>query len=273
MTGLPEGCIAAYIDGKQLSRPAELSQDARWEVLLNGAPGMHPGDLRKAQVEYPEPLRAMVAHADPRRMHVLFFSTRGRRSLADQIAGKDYDGDECYLINWQPLVNLCTEEDMQPPYDPHNPPRMPPMGPAKVRAAKKPKTAEALAAASEKAVAAVGGDANGLIDAPRATAQARASDIGERLTFNFIFARFLCSPLVQTAGRQWMVFADKRGGANSLACKQIDEIYRQGLDKNDPPNLNSFREPSALAEYLRRCRYPSQLRSKVLPPSDPVSPQ
>jgi hypothetical protein len=38
--GLPEGCIAAYIDGKELSRPAGLPHDAPWEVLLTGAPGM-----------------------------------------------------------------------------------------------------------------------------------------------------------------------------------------------------------------------------------------
>ena len=62
--GLPEGCVAPYIDGKWLSRPAGLPHDAPWEVLLNGAPAMHPGDLHKMRVEYPTALREMIFGTD-----------------------------------------------------------------------------------------------------------------------------------------------------------------------------------------------------------------
>jgi hypothetical protein len=157
----------------------------------------------------------MIECADGRRMHVLFFSTQGMRSLADKIAGKDYDGDECCLINWQELVQLCTS--IQPPYDPHHPPALPSTPPSVARGKRKvcgASVASGTSRASGTSVRASGTSAN-------TSQKGGTSQLGQRLTFNFVFARFLCSPLVQTAGRQWMVFTDKFG-ANSVQSKQID---------------------------------------------------
>mgnify|MGYP006153350887 CR=1 FL=1 len=83
---LPEDAVALYVGGQELPRNIQ-------EVLVHGPPGMHPGDLHKMRVEYPTALREMIfgtdgGGADRRRTNVCFFSTRGSRSLADQIAGK-----------------------------------------------------------------------------------------------------------------------------------------------------------------------------------------
>jgi hypothetical protein len=213
----------------------------------------------------------MIECADGRRMHVLFFSTQGMRSLADKIAGKDYDGDECYLINWQELVGLCT--NMQPPYDPHKPPALPPVTVSTSIGKRK-----ASGAAGRRTVPRVAGSANAAgasrsvctssssppsSPTPSHALTRSTSELGQRLTFNFIWARFLCTPLVQTAGRQWMVFTDRSPlGARSKESLQIDRLYRLGLDENDPPALTSFTD-AGLAGHLKH--YPSSLRCKLYP--------
>jgi len=71
----------------------------------------------------------------------------------------------------------------------------------------------------------------------------------QRVLVNFVFARFLCSPLVGTAGTQWMLFADQHGAA-SPECRALDHLYRQGLDAS-PPDLPSFTEQGISVELSR----------------------
>ncbi len=54
--------------------------------------------------------------------------------------------------------------------------------------------------------------------------------VEERLVNNFLMARFMSSALVQRAGNQWMVNAD-RHGAGSWQCLLLDHIYKTALDK------------------------------------------
>ena len=69
-------------------------------------------------------LASFGEHSGLERMNVVFFSTHGdprhnSRSLADMLAGGDYDGDEVQIIVWQELVRLCVNES--PPYEPDAP--------------------------------------------------------------------------------------------------------------------------------------------------------
>ena len=48
--------------------------------------------------------------------------------------------------------------------------------------------------------------------------------------FRSHMARFMSSALVQKAGIQWMVNADKHG-AGSWQCLLLDHIYKTALDK------------------------------------------
>lgn len=63
------------------------------------AKGNHPGDIRKA--------RAVMGHE--RYAHLqgcLVFSAKGKRPMADMMAGGDLDGDEFYVIYDQSIVTV-----------------------------------------------------------------------------------------------------------------------------------------------------------------------
>lgn len=51
---LQPGEVCPVMAGNQMPRPTELASDDPFHVLLYGAPGMHPGDLHKVKVAYPE---------------------------------------------------------------------------------------------------------------------------------------------------------------------------------------------------------------------------
>jgi hypothetical protein len=163
---------------------------------------MHPGDVHRVRVACdPEPLRAMLRGADPARSHAVFFSTRARagdpRSLADKIAGKDFDGDEFAVIGYQPLVNLFIHQSA--PYDPND------ASHRRRAAAHQPaqdRTSEASRALAQQA-------------SPVSSRMSRARLLEQRLVSNFLMARFLSTSLVGSAGVQWMVFADKHGAAHA----------------------------------------------------------
>jgi hypothetical protein len=224
LPGLPDrtgslkaGEICVVVHGKPLRR---LSDDAAMEVLVYGSPGMNPGDLHKVKVVYPQRLLdTFEEHCDLHRCNAVFFSTLDERSLADRIAGGDYDGDEYAIIAWRPLVDLFLRPF--PPYDANNPPVLP------VASGGKP-------ASSSRA------PSSGKAAGKKVSAVALKQQVDERLLSNYLMARFMGSALVGTAGTQYMLCADKRaadGSAAHLDCLLLDHYYRMALDKLPPDVL------------------------------------
>ena len=271
---LREDQVAPFIRGQQLQRNIEKG-------LVYGPPGMHPGDVHLMSVAYPQVLLDTIAGADERRVNILFFSTQGTRSLADKIAGKDYDGDECLFIGWPELTELF--ERPSAPYDPKRPPHIPADKPAVGRGKRGEKrsaptgsapplkaamtAAPAAAPALTSTPAGAGGSewrtSTSLTTATMATtlraAPAPRRDLERRLLFNFMFARFLSSPLVGTAGTQWKVASEK--GAGSDTCLALEHLYKEGLDAA-LPDLCSL-TTGGLSKHIRRL--PAALRSNCYP--------
>ena len=223
-----------------------LQEGEPFEVLVYGSPGMHPGDLHKVSVCYPEALRDMMSGTDPTRTHGVFFSTRGSRSLADEIAGGDYDGDEYSVIAWAELVRLFLHPT--PPYTPGDVPPLPshdsarsatkdpapppPPNPpssssmvsaaAAASAAKLPSASVDSPTSPQSGGSPIGSPSYATREALRHCSDELAAqrDVEGRLVANYIMARFLSGGIVGTAGTQWMVFADKYGAA----CRQCLQV-------------------------------------------------
>lgn len=217
------------------------------------------------RVAYPPELLASIEGADPRRTNILFFSTQGRRSLADRIAGKDYDGDVCLFIGWPELVNLF--EVQSDPYDPKYPPDVQPDPPRVGRKRKASASAAngdgaVRAHASTSADCAVATSANLTPASASKSGTNSAPDLEQRLTCNFLVQRFLTSPLVGTAGTQWKAASD--GHADSATCLALDHLYKRGLDAS-PPDLSSLSDVAALREHMSQMRLPSKLRTNRYP--------
>jgi hypothetical protein len=251
---LAPGEICVVVNGHALPRPMGLREAEPFEVLVYGSPGMHPGDLHKVTVCYPEALRHMISGSDPTRTHGVFFSTLGDRSLADEIAGGDFDGDEYSIIAWQELVQLVVNTSQ--PYTPEIVPPLPEparcVPTAHLSSTASVATGVVVGSTQSPAGAASGGhcpDARELIIAPsddrdanaepsaqqawqssepmrptraisRLSEQAAQRLVEERLVANYIMARFMSGSVVGTAGTQWMVFAD-RFGAACHHCLQV----------------------------------------------------
>ena len=95
---LPEG-VAVVIIGGTFRPPGE--------VLFYRSPGIHCGDVRKGRVVLPsEELKAVLGKLGPRDNSVIF-SVQGKRSLADEQAGGDLDGDIFSVIWNASLVTAC----------------------------------------------------------------------------------------------------------------------------------------------------------------------
>ena len=219
---LAPGEICVVVHGHALPRPMGLQEGDAFEVLIYSSPGMHPGDLHKVVVRYPEALREMISGSDPARTHGVFFSTQGSRSLADMIAGGDFDGDEYSVIAWQELVQLFVKQS--PPYTPEAVPPLLPQQSARC-ASKAP--AAPMPPASISATL-----ARGAVVQPEQAAQLRVED---RLIANYIMARFMSGCTVGTAGTQWMVFADKFGAA----CNQCLQVRAHTSHRTLHPHLHA----------------------------------
>ncbi|OMO82668.1 RNA-dependent RNA polymerase, eukaryotic-type [Corchorus capsularis] len=61
----------------------------RGKVLVYHQPGIHFGDIHVLNAKYVEALHEYVGHAK----YAIFFPSKGPRSLADEMAGADFDGD------------------------------------------------------------------------------------------------------------------------------------------------------------------------------------
>lgn len=99
LTGtLRAGEVCVVINGSEMARPIALLDGEPFHVLVYGAPGMHPGDIRKLTVTSTDALRRMIGGADPSRCNAIFFSIQGERSEQDCSRGPP------------------TERCMKPPY-------------------------------------------------------------------------------------------------------------------------------------------------------------
>ena len=82
-------------------------------ALIYRHPGLHPGSVRRVRKVLPtEALRRAFDGVDPERATVIIFSTRGERSLADEMDGGDMDGDEFALIWDEGLVAAFPEASL-----------------------------------------------------------------------------------------------------------------------------------------------------------------
>lgn len=70
-------------------------------VLVYRNPGLHFGDIHVLKATYVEELESFVGNAK----YGIFFSCKGPRSVADEIAGGDFDGD-LYWISRNPQVGI-----------------------------------------------------------------------------------------------------------------------------------------------------------------------
>jgi hypothetical protein len=148
------GEVAPYVGGDQVPRPASIGVDEPFHALAYRDPGMSAGDIRRVQIKYTRALAELMLQfsegASLNRVNVVFFSVQGdprhdHRSLADMLAGGDYDGDEYQIIVWQDLVRRVVNES--PPYHKDAPlPKLVPLrqgGKGKARAAATPSAAAA----------------------------------------------------------------------------------------------------------------------------------
>lgn len=71
------------------------------KVLVYRNPGLHFGDIHLLEARYVPELSSFVGNAK----YAIFFSRKGPRSIADEIAGGDFDGDT-YWISRNPQVDI-----------------------------------------------------------------------------------------------------------------------------------------------------------------------
>lgn len=84
LTGtLRPGEVCVVVNGSEVPRPIVLLDGEPFDILVYGAPGMHPGDIRKLRVTSTDALRRMIGKADPSRCNAIFFSIQGERSEQD----------------------------------------------------------------------------------------------------------------------------------------------------------------------------------------------
>jgi len=215
--------VCVVVDGSELPRPISLLDGEPFDILVYGAPGMHPGDIRKLRVASTDALRRMIGSADPSRCNAIFFSIQGERSEQDCIAGGDFDGDKRNAICWQPLVQLVS--DNYPPYNPAQ---------ASVTYARHLRPTSGANAPT----------------APLRTPPVDATKLEERLVANYLMARFNSSALVCRCGILWQQLAEKHG-ANHPLCLMADHLYRVGLDAM-PPDTAAI-HTKYLPRAVRRC--------------------
>lgn len=64
-------------------------------------PGLHPGDVHVFEATWYKEIEAVVGTGT----YGIIFSTKGARSITDEMAGSDLDGDQ-YWVSWNPEVFL-----------------------------------------------------------------------------------------------------------------------------------------------------------------------
>ncbi|KAG8836393.1 hypothetical protein FRC17_003303 [Serendipita sp. 399] len=101
---LPEGCIS-FTPPKVILDSENRAVDFKsGDVLVGRHPALLPTDIQKVKLADIPSLR--------QRPGIIFFSTHGKRPLADILSGGDYDGDEVILIWDQTLVGPFKNADL-----------------------------------------------------------------------------------------------------------------------------------------------------------------
>lgn len=71
------------------------------KVLVYRHPGLHLGDIHVLTATYVKEMENVVGNSK----YGIFFPTKGSRSLADEMAGGDFDGD-MYWVSRNPEVGI-----------------------------------------------------------------------------------------------------------------------------------------------------------------------
>lgn len=71
------------------------------KVLVYRNPGLHFGDIHVLKATYVKALESFIGNAK----FAIFFPCKGPRSLGDEIAGGDFDGD-MYWVSRNPQVGI-----------------------------------------------------------------------------------------------------------------------------------------------------------------------
>ncbi|KAG5059057.1 hypothetical protein JHK87_000086 [Glycine soja] len=77
------------------------------DVLVYRNPGLHFGDIHKMDATYVKELESYVGHSK----YGIFFPRVGTRSVADEIAGGDFDGDTYWVSNHPQLLQYFRKGD------------------------------------------------------------------------------------------------------------------------------------------------------------------
>ncbi|XP_021641706.2 probable RNA-dependent RNA polymerase 5 isoform X2 [Hevea brasiliensis] len=93
------------------------------KVMVYRNPGLHFGDIHILKATYVEGLNDFVGNAK----YAIFFPCKGPRSLADEMAGGDYDGDLYFVSRNPELVDKFNQsEPWCPPFSNNNVPNKKP---------------------------------------------------------------------------------------------------------------------------------------------------
>ncbi|KAK1592184.1 hypothetical protein Q3G72_020916 [Acer saccharum] len=83
-----------------------------WEkVLVYRNPGLHFGDIHVLKATYVKELEDIIGNSK----YAIFFPTKGPRSLADEIAGGDFDGDTYFISRNPELLKHFKESERWKP--------------------------------------------------------------------------------------------------------------------------------------------------------------
>lgn len=74
------------------------------DVLVYKHPGLHFGDIHVLKATYVEELVNFVGNSK----YAIFFPTKGPRSVADEIANSDFDGDMYWVSRNPQVCNVFT---------------------------------------------------------------------------------------------------------------------------------------------------------------------
>ncbi|KAG0562111.1 hypothetical protein KC19_9G119100 [Ceratodon purpureus] len=85
----------------------------REKVLVYKPPGLHPGDVHVFEATWIKEIEAHIGTGT----YGIIFSTKGARSVTDEMAGSDLDGDQ-YWVSWNP--ELVDSFKPSPPWEAPN---------------------------------------------------------------------------------------------------------------------------------------------------------
>ena len=209
------------------------------EVLLYRSPGLHCGDVRKGTVVLPtDELTDVLGKLGPRDNAVIF-SAQGKRSLADEQAGGDLDGD-IFSVIWSPsLLAAC---ECQP----------------------------ACSAKELKAVEVP----QEMVTGSSSTARPNGFELDERMREEQHAATVIkvlnCQHSVGQMANLWLKVAETQGALSNRA-KRVSCLYSLALDASKTgkqmPEVDRFTEklPKHLQDH--KCHRPSNVYEGVMQPT------